>query len=92
MKVKCIKSLYKRTYKKNAFTKGKIYLLDEQLSTIYFPDEIYLIDVEKHSFNFSIAKNDVTFAMYEFSDYFKFQSNFSMDDYLKHMKNSSIIG
>ena len=92
MKAKCIKSIYRGFHKKNAFTKGKIYLLDEQLSGTYFPDEIYLINNAKISFNFSLAKTATTFAMYEFSDYFKFQSDFSMDSYINYMKNSLIIG
>lgn len=74
-KVKCIKSLYKTTYKKNAFTKGKkydIHILDSKESA---PEIIFVIDSEGHSFNFALVEPDpnpmhLTHAMYKFSDYF----------------------
>ena len=69
MKVKCIKSLYKRTYKKNAFTNGKKYEVDgKQVED----NIIFIIDSEYHSFNFATAQDNSTKEMYRFDEYFKY--------------------
>lgn len=62
-KVKCIKSLYKSTYLKNAFTKGKEYSIVDKDK-----DMFYLIDNNGNEFNFSINSNK---TYYSFNDYFK---------------------
>lgn len=63
MEVNCKKSLYKSNYKKNAFIKGRTYvLLDEN-------DDFYnIIDSMGHAFNFH--KMDNTGTYYHFSEYF----------------------
>lgn len=65
-KTKCKKSLYKSTYKRNAFNKGKEYIIlyEEE-------DIIYLLDEMDQTFSFS-KKEEHT--MYNFTDYFKDKS------------------
>lgn len=69
--MKCIKSLYKSTYKKNAFTNGQTYQVDEVKSK-EDEDIIFIIDNENHDFNFALIENDFTHYMYKFLDYFKY--------------------
>lgn len=59
---KCKKSLYKRTYKGNAFTKGKTYNIVEEDN-----NHFYLIDNEGHKFNFS---KELKSPYYYINDYF----------------------
>jgi len=73
--VKCIKSLYKSTYKKNAFTKGQKYAIHISDSKEYAPNVIFIVDSTGHSFNFTLVEPDpnpmgITHGMYKFSDYF----------------------
>ena len=62
MKALCIKSLYKSTYKNNAFSNGKLYEI------IKSDDEfVYIKDNEGCDFNFSKDQSD---HYYNFDKYF----------------------
>ena len=63
IKCKCIKSLYKSTYGKNAFTKNRIYTIvaeDEQ--------QYYILDSQPREFD--MFKQRV-YGVYFFEDYFQ---------------------
>ena len=62
MKRKCKKSIYKSTYKKNAFTKNRIYICIEENDNF-----LYFIDNEGKKF--SISKNSSN-SFYWLEDYF----------------------
>ena len=59
---KCVKSLHKQTYRKNAFTKDRTYVLDYEDKEFYF-----IIDEELNSF--SVSKERL-FGLYFVDDYF----------------------
>jgi hypothetical protein len=65
--VKCIKSLYKSTYKSKAFIKNKFYILDSKEPDMDF---VWVIDEMDHKFNFTTTKDETTY-FYRFDDYFK---------------------
>lgn len=60
---KCKRSLYKSTYRGNAFTKGKIYNVIEEDD-----DFLYIEDNKSQRFNFSKIKNE---PYYYIDDYFR---------------------
>lgn len=62
-KVKCIKSLFKSTYKKNAFNEKKEYFIVEDTDKFY-----YILDENNHPFNFA-KENHGVFCF--FDDYFE---------------------
>ena len=64
--LKCVKSLYKSTYEKNAFTKNKLY-------NILSEDNVYINIVDNEGRDFNIAKN-VDGYSYVFSDYFEYKN------------------
>lgn len=61
--LKCKKSIYKSTYKKNAFTKDKHYTIREETKTHY-----WITDNLNNSFSFTKTKANT--GEYLFSDYF----------------------
>ena len=67
IKLKCIKTLYKSTYKGNAFTRNKTY---EVNSTELERGFLYIIDKENHAFSFLITKNLKYQGCYLVKDYF----------------------
>tara|TARA_B110000503_G_C6759992_1_gene255076 strand:+ start:101 stop:382 length:282 start_codon:yes stop_codon:yes gene_type:complete len=70
--LQCIKSLYKSTYKRNAFTKGKSYKI-EYKDNIDNDSFIFIIDNCENLFSFKehLAKD----GFYLFSDYFKMKES-----------------
>lgn len=63
--IKCIKSLYKSTYKKNAFSKNKRYKIIRSEDNMY-----YIVDNKGMEFNFTINELPDN-KFYLFNDYFK---------------------
>jgi len=61
---RCTKSLYKNTYRENAFKKGKSYSVIEENEL-----GLYLIDEEGHSFYF--AKSVDRLPFYLLNEYFE---------------------
>lgn len=64
--IKCKKSLYKYTYKKNAFTKGKFYTFCDR-DFHHGADIIWMIDSQNQEFSFSLEPDGF---LRLFSDYF----------------------
>jgi len=65
LNVICKKSLFKSTYKRNAFTNNKKYKIDSEDEKFY-----YIIDNESNQFNFSKKNDEVDY--YKFEEYFDF--------------------
>jgi len=61
IKMKCIKSLFKSTYRKNAFHKGRVY------EVVLVDDYTWLRDNEFNEFSFV---REEKYGMYLLSDYF----------------------
>ncbi len=56
----CIKNLYKSTYKKFAFVKGKTYILD-------FEDKYsFIFDEEGNSFSFARNKDNTSYYLFDY--------------------------
>lgn len=81
MKLKCIQSLYKSTYKRNAFSKNKIYTVTNENS-----DFLYVIDNENQEFSISKFPHHLQSppnSFYFLEDYFK--------EYIKKIKQNHEI-
>jgi hypothetical protein len=63
--LKCKKSLWKSTYMKNAFTRGKIYEIVSEDKTF-----IHLLSNLKYEFAFSKDKDIIVLGFYNINDYF----------------------
>ena len=62
IEVKCKKSLYKSTYQKNAFTKGKKYIITSKND-----ENCKIVDNESREFGFTFVDGN---TMYKFNEYF----------------------
>jgi hypothetical protein len=64
--MKCIKSLYKSTYKRMAFLKNKKYTI------AYEDDYVCVVDEMNREFNFSRTKNGHSYVLSDYFDEEKF--------------------
>lgn len=66
--IRCIKSLYKSSYKRNAFTKGKLYKIEYKNN---IGNDLFVFIIDNCANLFSFKDDHPKDVFYLFSDYFK---------------------